>query len=961
MSLLSSDVLASLQPVKALTQLRQNIVILFSVVCLYLAFGFQVQAEKLYYFDIKAMPADQALIAFAKHSKRTIIFSYELTRHYQANAINGYFTISHGLNKLLSHTELEAQINHQHEIRIQLRKQTEIIAPPLNESATVQITQQTKTTESVEKIAIVGSRDIARSILELPVPVDILSDTMLANTGQLETGRKLQTIAPSFNFASSSISDGTDVLKPATLRGLGPDQTLILVNGKRRHHASLVHINTSVGRGTSGVGINSIPFNAIKRIEILRDGAAAQYGSDAIAGVINIVLQDSASQGKINSSFGQYGKGDGQSVEFNINKGFSLSDNGFLNATFSVQDHQSTDRSGQHGSCQYSGCIQLAPGKFLAKDPREASANRDTFDIGDPAYQQLSIATNGQYLLADNELYGFAIFSKRTNDAAAFFRDNLNHQANPLLADNEPLVPGGYLPFIHSKITDASFTFGYKSELASDTLLDISYSYGDNQIGYHTRKSANASYAIFLQNQGISPQQIREQLPKAAAAYDLKLSLQTINIDLQKFFSYASLAMGLELRKDRYQVSAGSQYSYFNYLPDSEQNNANKILGGIQGFPGIAPDAEVKEQRDIASIYIELNSELNEQLNFSGALRYDDYQDFGATSNIKLAANWRPFDHISLRSSISTGFRAPSMQQLYFNNTSTQFLVDSNNLLSSEQVATFRNDSQLAHTIGIPKLSEEASKNFSVGAVFDISEQLNITLDYYAINIDDRIVISNKLSPNDSPLLAEALANSGVDKAQVFLNGADTQTRGIDIISSWHHQLFQGQHSLTLAANITETEVTRLYSPKNSALNQLTNEQVFARQDISIIEQWQPRDRVSLTSLYQQDNWSLNLALNRYGKYTIIDGEQQTYGAKTLTDVRFEHRLSSEFSWYLGVNNLFGITPDKNAIGNSHAGTIVDSQGNTIVSSNGVFKYSRRSAPFGFNGSYFYLGANYHF
>ncbi|GLX79593.1 ligand-gated channel [Thalassotalea insulae] len=959
MSLLLSSTSNSQLSIRLATCLWQNIAALLAVMLLPLSF--QVKADKLYYFDIKSLPADQALIAFAKHSQRTIIFSYELTKHYQANELNGYFTIAHGLNRLLRHTELEAHINSNDEIRIQLRQPAHKQDSITRSTSKALIAKQEESNNRIEKIAIVGTRNIARSIQELPVPVDVLSETMLANTGQFENGRKLQTIAPSFNFASSSISDGTDVLKPATLRGLGPDQTLLLVNGKRRHHSSLVHINTSVGRGTSGVGINAIPFSAIKRIEILRDGAAAQYGSDAIAGVINIVLKDSTSKGHITTSYGQYGKGDGQSAELNINKGFSFKNNGFFNATINVQDHQATDRSGQHGSCQFPGCVRLAPEQFLAKDPREFSAKRDTFDIGDPAYQQFSLAYNSQYNLTDGKLYSFAIYSKRENDAAAFFRDNLNQQANPMLQDGEPLVPGGYLPFIHSDIADASFSLGYKTELNPDILMDISYSYGVNSIDYTTKNSVNASYAIMLEQQGITAQQIREQMPNSADAYGLKLSLQTINLDIQKFFSYATLALGLELRKDRYQVIAGNQYSYFDYHSPAPPSGPNKVLAGIQGFPGIAPNAEVDEQRDIASIYVEVNSELSEYFNYSAALRYDDYQDFGSTSNIKLAANWRPFEHFNLRSSISTGFRAPSMQQLYFNNTSTQFIVNQENQLSSEQVGTFRNDSQLAQIIGLPQLTEEQSKNFSLGAVFNFTEQFNVTIDYYAINIDDRIVISNKLSAEQSPSLAQAIKHTGVDKAQVFLNGADTQTQGLDIISTWHSQLFSGQHTLTLAANFTDTDVTRLYSPKNSALSPLDNEQVFARQDISIIEQWQPKDRISLTSLYQQQSWSLNLALNRYGKYTIIDGEQQTYGAKTLTDIRFQHDLSNNFSWYLGVNNLFDVTPDKNTIGNSHAGTIVDQQGNTIVSSLGVFKYSRRSAPFGFNGSYFYLGVNYHF
>ena len=303
------------------------------------------------------------------------------------------------------------------------------------------------------------------------------------------------------------------------------------------------------------------------------------------------------------------------------------------------------------------------------------------------------------------------------------------------------------------------------------------------------------------------------------------------------------------------------------------------------------------------------------------------------------------------------------MQQLYFNNVSTQFIINDSGdeHFSAEQIATFRNDSKLAEIIGIPKLTEEQSTNFTIGSVFNFNDKFNITLDYYAIDIEDRIVISNKLGAELSNELSKLLAQSNVDKAQIFLNGVNTQTKGLDLIATWKTPLSAGFLDITFAGNITETEVTDLYSPNSEVLNALTIEQVFSEQDISIIEQWQPKSRISVNSTYHRDNWSVNFAINRYGEYTITDGGKQTYGAEVLTDIRIEHQYNNQLSWYLGINNIFDVTPDKNTIANSHAGTIIDKQGNEIVSSPGVFKYSRRSAPFGFNGSYLYLGLNYHF
>lgn len=954
-----------------LGKLRQNITtekfFTYKVRFTYVFFiftSFTVYADKLFYFDIPPQSADKALVSFAKTTEKTILFSYKLTKEHQLNGLTGYFQLEHGISRLLRGSGLQAKFNILNEIRIVPVDK----APALSDNSTgiekIAPAEVIHTSSnSVEKIAIVGTRDIARSIHELPVPVDILSSEMMTNTGQVEVGKMLQTLAPSFNFSSSSISDGTDVLKPATLRGLGPDQTLILINGKRRHHASLIHINTSVGRGTAGADLNSIPFNSIKRIEILRDGAAAQYGSDAIAGVINIVLKDSDTAGVAKLNYGQFKEKDGESTELSINKGFSIDNNGFINASVNLVKHEATNRAGLHGTCQFSNCPTLDNGDYLALDQKEVLVNRNTFEIGDPAYQQYSVAYNANYTLPVGDLYSFATLSRRENDSAAFFRHANNLTANPLLQDHEPVIPEGYLPYIHSDISDSSLNLGIRNDFDNDISLDISYTYGENEIDYVTKNSVNSSYVEKLLTQGeLSAQQIRQQIPRQADAYGLTLSLQTFNVDIQRIFDYYTFSFGVELRKDKYQVDPGEAYSYLDYTEDLPVELLPiDTLAGIQGFPGVSPSKKVNEKRNVASVYIELNSEVSEYANISTALRYDNYDGFGDTSSLKVAGNWQLNDSIKLRGSVSTGFRAPSMQQLYFNNTSTQFLIDENNQLVSERVGTFRNDSSLARAIGIPELQQEQSTNVSLGSVVDFSDNWSLTVDYYAINIDDRIVISNKLCPESSPALNQAIVSAGVDKAQVFLNGVDTQTRGLDIITTWSDQAFGGDLSITFAANYTNTDVTALFTPVDSVLHSLSKHKVFAEQDISIIEEWQPQDRVSLNSHYQSENWSLNLAMNRYGEYTVADGGKQTYEAEMLTDVRLEYFIASNTSWYVGINNIFDVMPDKNEIGNSHAGTIVDQQGNTIVSSSGVFKYSRRSAPFGFNGSYYYFGVNYHF
>ncbi|CAH9062331.1 Vitamin B12 transporter BtuB [Pseudoalteromonas haloplanktis] len=450
----------------------------------------------------------------------------------------------------------------------------------------------------------------------------------------------------------------------------------------------------------------------------------------------------------------------------------------------------------------------------------------------------------------------------------------------------------------------------------------------------------------------------------------MELSLQTINLDFTQNFDDYSLAMGAEIRTDEYRILEGSEYAYRDYDTNNGVNIYDGLSGGIgsenasggtQGFGGSSPASSVDESRDVISFYLDAEAYVIEDVIISGALRYDNYKGFGDTVNFKLAGNWSLTEDISLRGALSSGFRAPSMQQLYFNNISTQFVVGPNGNLVAEEVGTFRNDSTLAQSLGIPKLTEEKSQNRSLGIVYNVSDNINVTLDYYSIDIDDRIVISNRLGKGLSNSLDAALLSSGAGAGQFFLNGADTETQGIDFVATWNTEGLGGTLDFTLAANFTETDVVSLFTPAGSGLETVPVDDVFSDQEISIIEEWQPEDRINLSALYRRDDWTVNLSLNRFGEYTVEDGGRQTYGAEILTDIKVNYFVTDNLSVNIGANNLFDVYPDENTIGNSRSGTIVDAQGNTIVSSDGVFKYSRRSAPFGFNGAYYYVGAEYRF
>jgi len=919
----------------------------------------QTIAPDIIRFNVAAQPVDKALIKFAQQANQTILFSYDLTRNFNSKPIDGYYSVSLALRMLLKNTDLVAEINNKGQWSI--KQKNNILE--LDNSKPIVITKQKAPPKPIEQIAIVGSHINGRTIKELPVPVDIISGEILLKSGHTNLGQMLQALVPSFNFSRSAISDGSDVLQPATLRGLGPDQTLILLNGKRRHQASLIHINSSVGRGTAGTDMNAIPVRAIKRIEILRDGAAAQYGSDAIAGVINIVLNDNSDQATLETSVGAYQQGDGDNLQLSYTQGIKLGESGFINATINVVDHKSTNRSGLHGACQYGQCVQLENGNWQTSDERELSANRETFRIGDPSYQQLSFVANSEFELNNGQLYGFLTYSQRENQSAAFFRHNANANENPLLADNQATIPQGYLPKIDSDIQDISYNLGYKVSFDNETALDISYTYGKNEIDYTTSESLNASYANYLlHTTDLSSDELRENLPRSSSAYGLSLSLETVNLLFSKDYENYSIVLGAEFRHDKYKIIPGEPYSYLDY--DTENSRPlfeNDAAGGIQGFPGVSLDLAVNEGRNVVSFFADSITQINDFIKLSAAIRYDDYDVLGNSSNIKVAAHGKITDSFIIRGAYSTGFRAPSMQQMYFNNVSTQFIVDESGALLSEEVETFRNDSTLTTRLGVPTLKEEESDNISIGLIYSPKENIDISVDFYQINIDDRIVISSKLGMGISPLLDQVFTEAMVTKGQFFLNGADTRTRGTDIVATWQRKILLGNIDFTLAANFTDTKVTKLFTPNHSTLHTVAVEDIFSRQDISIIEEWQPSNKISLNTLYKNKNWTVNILLNHYGKYTITDGGKQTYGAELLTDFSVNYMFSDSLSITMGSHNVFDVMPDENTIGNSRGGIIEDEQGNLIVDSNGVFKYSRRSAPFGFNGAYFYANLQYSF
>lgn len=828
--------------------------------------------------------------------------------------------------------------------------------------------------QTIESVVVVGTRSIGRRALQAPVPIEVVNREQLSLTGQSETGRVLQMLVPSFNFPSSTISDGTDALRPATLRGLGPDQVLVLVNGKRRHKSALLHVNSSVGRGTAGTDFNAIPAAAIERIEVLRDGAAAQYGSDAIAGVINIVLKDDTDSGDADLYWGQTYQGDGDTWIGNGNYGMEVGDSGFLNLTVEWRDRYRTNRAGLTGTRQYDW-VDVDPGrppdatlevkdangnvtgeKPVWFDPREYHFNRKNFRVGDSdASQKVGVYNFGLPLTEGLELYAFGSYSTRQNNSAGFYR-----RANQIERTVTEIYPDGFLPEINTDISDTSLALGLAwTHETTDLNVDVSVNHGLNTFDFFVSNSLNASYGA--------------SSPTAADAGGFGLTQTAFNLDLTYPLQYQSslvnLAGGIEFRREGYSIHAGEPLSWIN-----AGLGAPGAAGGIQVFPGFRPDNEVDENRTNVAGYVDFESYLSGQpgtgLLVGAAVRGEQYSDFGATVTGKATARYDLTEQIAVRAAGSTGFRAPLLHQLHFNNISTQFKADNNDAdgdgdtteLLPFEVGTFRNDSEAARALNIPALKEETSLNISGGIVTKPLRNLWLTLDAFQIDIDDRIVLSGSFTADAVPALAQA----GANQAQVFTNVVQTRTRGIDVAAGYLYA-FDNESLLNLkvAATWTDTEVIGDVQAPGPILIGF-EDILFPERERSIIEEWQLNTRINFTADYIIGTVKIGSALRYFGSYTVQEGsgesaQRQTYSGKWLTDIQGAYQLNDSLVLTLGINNFLNQLPDLNAVGQARGGTLVDSTGVVIADSPGVFTYDRRAAPFGFNGGLYYAKLSYSF
>jgi iron complex outermembrane receptor protein len=765
-------------------------------------------------------------------------------------------------------------------------------------------------TTELEAVSIVGSRRYGRtSETETPVPVDVIPMEKASTQGpQFDLAQTLQYVAPSFNSTRQTGADNADLIDSAALRGLGSDQTLVLVNGKRHHTTALVNLFGARNRGNTGTDLNTIPLLAIERVEILRDGAAAQYGSDAIAGVMNLALKKNAGCEGV-AGYGQYSRGDGDNYQLSSYCGFETGNGGSIGIT----------------------------GEWLKRGRSDRSEKDSPRIIGDTKVDNRTLFINGEVPLGEAANFYFTGgLQNRDASSAAFARGGIGSDDIPS-RNSAAMYPDGYVPFINGEIEDRYAIVGAWGKLG-EWRADLSQTYGYNELNNDISNTMNASIA----NQdridggpGISATKFY--------AGGFSFRQYTTNLDFTRYFDSimagTNVAFGAERRNENYRIFEGERGSWVDEdgAGDEFGNNGN---AGSQGFPGFQPGDVTDKSRNSWAVYGDVEVNWTDRFMTDMAVRYEDYSDFGKTTTGKIAASFRATDTFLLRGSASTGFRAPSLQQRYFSSTFTDFISG-----QPVDVVLAPNGGELANLAGIPALKEETSTSYTLGFTWNPIENLTLTLDGYRILIDDRIVLSGRFDSEDpeiDPALAAALRRLNVGQAQFFVNSVDTRTQGVDLTLAHNTEVGGGELTTYLALNHGSTKVTAIHAPP-----------VFAgREDILLsererlfIEEGAPSTKATLAFDYTIGKWNPNLKIIHFGSQTLgtftgsagPDGIPNAhYAPKTSADVALTYNFTENAKLTVGAANIFDVFPTRQ---------------NPDETDNG-FRYD--SVQFGLNGtSYF--------
>lgn len=722
----------------------------------------------------------------------------------------------------------------------------------------------------LDQLTVLGSRRIGRSETETPVPVDVISMQEIAERGaQMDLAQSLQATIPSFFSTRQTGADGADLVDGAALRNLGSDQTLVLLNGKRYHSTALVNLFGARNRGNTGTDLNTIPVLAIDRVEVLRDGAAAQYGSDAIAGVMNIALKKDRGCESV-FGYSEYTRGDGENQLYAGYCGVQVGDGGNFSVTAEYDDRGRSDRAEP------------------ADNPRT---------IGDSAIEQGTLWINSELPLSDSaDLYFVAGLQDRHASSAAFARDGVEDVPS---RNSLAMYPDGFVPFINGDLQDRHASLGARF-LVAGWNADAAVTHGHSELYYDISHTLNASIANFERLHG------RPALSNSAFdAGGFAFRQLSANLDFSRYFDAlwggTNIAFGAEYRDEGYTIQAGEPGSYIDADGPGGGN------AGSQGFPGFQSGDETRASRGSHAAYVDLELNPTQTLTTDVALRFEDYSDFGSTLDGKLALAFRASDAFTLRGSASTGFRAPSLQQRFFSSTFTDFI-------SGEPVDVLfaPNGGVIARAAGIPDLVEEESLSGTLGLTWRASDTLSFTLDAYRIDIDDRIVLSGRFDTGD-PNIGSILAGMGVGQAQFFVNAVDTRTRGIDLTASWDAQVWGGELNTSLGYNHGQTEVTAIHAPAT-----LTGREgvLLSERERRFLENGAPESKGVLDFDFTRRKWNANLKLLWFGEQTLgtFSGPpvpEQHYNAKASADVSLTYSLSERTKLTVGGANVFDTRPTR--------------------------------------------------
>jgi len=755
---------------------------------------------------------------------------------------------------------------------------------------------------TLDSIIVTGTRVADRTVAESLAPIDILSSQVLRATGTTELATALSRALPSLNFPRPAINDGTDAVRPAQIRGLSPDHVLVLVNGKRYHSGALVNVNGSQGRSSSPVDLNTIPISAIERVEVLRDGASAQYGSDAIAGVINIVLKGRDSGGSASLRGGQYSAGDGRQYQANTDAGLALGE-GFVHLSGQFGSQDNTDRARP----------------FIGTpSPTSPPLGQVVQRQGDPEVDYHSLTFNAQIPVTDSgNLYATGIYTERDAISNGFFRPAGDARNIP------SIYPNGFLPQINNISTDYHLTLGFEGSTAGGTNYDLSYTYGTNELTFDILNTLNRS--------------LGPTSPTEFYAGALEVEQHVFNLDFNNVLDWGlaypvTLSYGAEWREDTFTQSPGEPLSYalgpFANLP------------GSQVFAGFRPANSGSFDRDNISVYGGLEADVTDKLSLGLSLRYEDYSDFGTDTNWKFSSRYAFTDAVALRGTVSTGFRAPSLQQQYFSSTATNFIGG-----VPFDIVTARVTDPAAIALGAEPLKAEESTNFSLGLVLQPVDSLYITIDAYQIEVEDRITLSENLTSAAVRNFLQANGFPGVGGGRYFTNAIDTTTQGVDVVGTYLWQLENSSLDLTLGYNYNSTDIDRI-APNPAALTAIDPTAVrFGRVELGRFEVGSPNEKLLLGGIWNVGSFAFAANATRYGEFTVRNANpvnDQTFGSEWTLDLSGTYTLD-RWAFTLGADNVFDSYPDEVLFANSTTGQL---------------PYSG-SAPFGFNGAFVYLNARY--